>query len=97
MDSSVGVDVLEMSSVNVNPKSVEEVELQVLDPNSSKMTPNSQGNTIRTNRDSQEEVEEEDAIANKDVESNVNDSTRLKEPEEDAITVLKGNFPLIFK
>ena len=85
-----------MSSANVNPTSVEEVELQIVNPNSSKMKPNSKANGNRTNRDSQVDVAEEDAIVDNDAISQTNDSTCLKEPEEEEITISKGNLLLIF-
>ena len=81
-----------MSSTNVDPKSVEKVELQVMDPNSSKMTPESKDIDNGTNRDSQVGSTKEETIANKDVELNMSDSISLKDSEEVAVTILKGNF-----
>ena len=81
-----------MASTNVDPKSVEKVELQVMDPNSSKMTPESKYIDNGTNRDSQVGSTKEETIANKDVELNMSDSISLKESEEEAVTILKGNF-----
>ena len=95
MDSSVKVGILEMSSANVNSTSVEEVELQIFDPNSSKMTPNSQSNDNRTNRDSQVGSTKEETVANNDAKLNIIDSTCVKEPEDEADTITKGNFGLI--
>ena len=84
-----------MSSTNVDPKSAEKVELQIMDPNLSTITPDSKDIDNGTNRDSQEGSTKEETIAIKDVELNMSDSTSLKESEEEDLTLSKGNFLLI--
>ena len=86
----------EMSSTNVDPKSVEKVELQIMDPSSSVITPVSIDIDNGTNRDSQVGSTKEETIANKDVELKMSDSITLKDSEEVAVKILKGNFLLIF-
>ena len=84
-----------MSSTNIDPKSAEKVELQIMDPNSSKMTPDSKDIDNGSNRDSQLGSTKEETIANQDVELNMSDTTSLKESEEEAVTILKGNCLII--
>ena len=92
MDCSFKASKPEMASTNVDPKLAEKVELQIMDPDSSKMTPDSKDIDNGSNRDSQLGSTKEETIANKDVELNMSDSISLKDSEEVAVTILKGNF-----
>ena len=49
MDCSFKASIAEMSSTNFDPKAAEKVNLQIIDPNSSKITPYSKGIDNGTN------------------------------------------------
>lgn len=95
MDCSFKTSIPEVSSTNVDPKSVEKVELQIMDLNLSKMTPDSNDIDNGINRDYQVGSIKEETIANKDVELNMSDSTSSEESKEEALIISKGNFLLI--